>query len=277
MARKRKQQIAVPQAGKFLIDTGTAELVRDRYTPNGWLLYINDVQSSHIDLSSKFNLDFEYMRYMAKVIESQFNPRVEQKINFLHLGGGGCSLPRYMAYRYPVARHVVVELDAKLIELVRNWFDLPSAPQMRIRAGEAREVVESLSENSRDVIIRDVFAGPVTPRELLTVEFVAHIKRVLRPEGLYIINCGDGPKHSLVKAEISALLANFKNVSVISDSAMLKGKRYGNIVLVASDVKIGSPSLGRILRTDPIPAQLWGTGKAKEFIEGVQYLEDLDL
>ena len=58
---------------------------------------------------------------------------------------------------------MVVELDGKLADYVRGWFDLPKAPLLRLRVGEAREVTESLTPQTRDLIIRDVFAGSLTP------------------------------------------------------------------------------------------------------------------
>lgn len=51
-----------PVAGKFQTDTGTAELIPDGDNPNGWLLMLNGVQSSHVDLADPLRLDFEYMR-----------------------------------------------------------------------------------------------------------------------------------------------------------------------------------------------------------------------
>ncbi len=85
------------------------------------------------------------------------------KLRGLHLGGGACSLARYFHAAYPDARQVVVELDGKLAEYVRGWFDLPKAPLLRLRVGEAREVTETLTPDTRDFIIRDVFAGSLTP------------------------------------------------------------------------------------------------------------------
>ena len=38
-----------------------------------------------------------------------------------------------------------MELDGKLADYVRGWFDLPKAPLLRLRVGEAREVTESLT------------------------------------------------------------------------------------------------------------------------------------
>ncbi len=72
-------------------------------------------------------------------------------------------MARYFHAAYPEARQVVVELDGKLADYVRGWFDLPKAPFLRIRVGEARQVTESLTPDSRDLIIRDVFAGAFTP------------------------------------------------------------------------------------------------------------------
>ncbi|MFT4147271.1 MAG: fused MFS/spermidine synthase [Micrococcaceae bacterium] len=277
MSRKRKLSNGSLEPGIFSIDSGTAELVQDRNYRDGWLLYVNGVQSSHIDLADTSHLDFEYMRYMALVIESHFNPSLKQKLNMLHLGGAACSLPRFLAERYPQARQVVVELDGKLAELARSWFDLPKAPRLRLRVGDAREVTESLRTATRDVIVRDVFSGAHTPRNLTTIEFALQIQRVLRPGGLYLINCGDGPQLGLARSEIVTLASVFKNIAVISDSAMLKGKRHGNIVLAASDQKIGSASLLRLLRADPLPAQLWNKEKALEFSQGVQPLLDADV
>ena len=45
-----------PVPGIHTIDTGTCELVHDRFNPNGWVLHINGVPSSHIDLTDPARL-----------------------------------------------------------------------------------------------------------------------------------------------------------------------------------------------------------------------------
>jgi hypothetical protein len=157
-----------PVEGVYYIDTGDCELVADQDNSTGWLLKINGVMSSHIDLADPLFLDFEYMRWMAALIESRWpplgsSPGAALQLSGLHLGGGACSLARYFHAVYPDARQVVVELDGKLAEYVRGWFDLPKAPLLRLRVGEAREVAETLTADTRDFIIRDVFAG-ASPR-----------------------------------------------------------------------------------------------------------------
>src|SRR6476469_9935124 len=160
-----------PVEGVYYIDTGDCELIADQDNSTGWLLKINGVMSSHIDLADPLFLDFEYMRWMAALIESRWPPSSAAaapagsplKLRGLHLGGGACSMARYFSAAYPDARQVVVELDGKLAEYVRGWFALPKAPRLRTRVGAARAVTETLTEHTRDFIIRDVFAGAFTP------------------------------------------------------------------------------------------------------------------
>ncbi|MHA7302805.1 spermidine synthase [Pseudarthrobacter sp. MDT1-22] len=269
-----------PVEGVYYIDTGDCELVADQDNSNGWLLKINGVMSSHIDLADPLFLDFEYMRWMAALIESRWPPRSgkggaksgapaaggTERLRGLHLGGGACSLARYFHTAYPDARQVVVELDGKLAEYVRGWFDLPKAPLLRLRVGEAREVTETLTPDSRDFIIRDVFAGSLTPRPLTTAEFNDHIKRVLSPGGIYVVNSGDAPDLRNAREDAAAVAAAFAHTVIIADPSMLKGRRYGNMVMAGSDTPLdGDPQLARRLLGGAVPAHIWNDAQVRAF------------
>ncbi|NED61126.1 spermidine synthase, partial [Streptomyces sp. SID10244] len=80
---------------------------------------------------------------------------------------------------------------------------LPRAPRLRIRVGDGREVLAGLTEQTRDVIIRDAFAAARTPRHLTTLEFTEQVRRVLAPDGLYLANCGDSRGLTLARAEVA--------------------------------------------------------------------------
>lgn len=262
-----------PEIGEFPIDTGTCELEPDPYNPSGWVLRINGVPSSHIDVADPLQLDFEYMRWIASLVDSRFP--ASSRLRALHLGGGACSLARRFAASHPQARQVVVELDGRLAELVREWFDLPRAPLLRIRVGEARAVTESLSEASRDLVIRDVFAGAVTPPPLTTAEFTRAAKRVLAPDGVYVVNCGDSPDLRTAKREAATIGAEFAHMVIIADPAMLKGRRFGNVIIAGSDAPLGgSPGLVRELLGGGVPAQLWQDARVRAFAAGAQILAD---
>lgn len=262
-----------PVEGVYYIDTGDCELIADQDNSNGWLLKINGVMSSHIDVADPLFLDFEYMRWMAALIESRWPPKPKTgqaaRLRGLHLGGGACSLARYFHGVYPDARQVVVELDGMLAGYVRSWFDLPKAPLLRLRVGEAREVTETLTPDTRDFIIRDVFAGALTPRPLTTSEFNEHIRRVLAPGGIYVVNSGDAPDLKNAREDAATIAASFEHTVIVADPAMLKGRRYGNMVMAGSDTPFdGDPQLARRLLGGAVPAHIWNDAQVRAFAAG---------
>lgn len=121
-----------PVAGEHTIDSGTARLVRDRDGPRMWTLEVNGFPSSHVDLDDPAWLAFPYMHWVAELAAAhlQRHPAAGTE-RFLHLGGAACSLPRHFLAVRPGSRHLAVEIDARLAELVRGWFDLPRAPLLR--------------------------------------------------------------------------------------------------------------------------------------------------
>ncbi|GHG43495.1 spermidine synthase [Sinomonas cellulolyticus] len=267
MARPPAKGPSAPRAGMYPISTGTAELVPDGDSSDGWLLKINGVQSSHVVLSDPLRLDFEYMRWIVALIEDRFDPSSTDRLRVLHQGGGGCSMPRYLAARYPGARQVVVELDAKLADYVREWFDLPKAPLVRIRVGEARAVTESLTAGTRDVVIRDVFAGASTPDPLTTTEFITASGRLLGAGGLFVANIGSAPDHVTARIEAAAIAEVFPHTAIVADPAMLKGRRYGNFVIAGSTTPVlASPALRRRLLGGGLPAQFWDDEQVRAWI-----------
>lgn len=260
-------------AGVYPISTGEAELVPDGYHADGWLLLINGVQSSHVIVGEPRQLDFEYMRWIAAVVSSHVQEHLDdKKLRITHLGGGACSMARYFADLYPTSRNTVVELDAKLAEYVRAWFDIPKAPRVKIRVGEAGAVTATFAPASRDVLIRDVFAGDTTPEPLTTVEFTRTVAESLAPGGLYILNCGDGPALTGARAEASALLEVFEYVCIVADSAMLKGRRRGNVIIAGSHAplpeagSVQAAAIARELMGGGVPAQYWDTARVRQFV-----------
>ena len=270
----RKARSTIPPVGVHPIDTGTAEIVRDRTAPHAYLLLVNGVESSHLDLDDPAWLDFEYLRWMAAIIAAHVDPDV--RLNALHLGAAGCSLARHLLTVRPDSHHLAVDIDAALVRGVREWFALPAAPSLRIRTGDARAVAETLAPATRNVVVRDVFAGDATPRALTTVEFTASVRRLLRPGGVYLLNCGDLPTRAAARAEAATVAAVFTHVAVTADPAMLKGRRRGNVVIAGSDVPLDHPGLPRDLLGGAVPAQLWGDGRVRSFARHVHPLHDRD-
>lgn len=271
----RSSSIPGPRAGIHQGSSGPLELEPDPYTPDGWLIKVNGVPSSHIVPGAPRELAFEYMRWIATGVEAHVRENLDPaKLRLTHLGGGACTMARYFADLYPDSRNTVVELDGELARLVREWFDIPRAPRVKIRVDDARVIAETFTPASRDIIIRDVFAGDTTPHDLSTVEFFAHCQRGLAPGGLYIANCGDRPDLNGAKAELTGMAEVFAHVAVIADPPMLKGRRRGNIILLGSDVPLidaASPAaatMARELLGGGVPAQYQDERWTRRFAAG---------
>lgn len=242
--------------GPVSIATGTAEVVRSPDDPDTVTLLVNGVPSSHLDLRDPLRLDFEYMQQMAAVLDHL--PPPAGPLRAVHLGAAGCALARWVDAQYPGARQIAVDLDPMLVALVRQWFDLPRSPALRLRAGEARAELGTLPDGSADVVVRDVFAGDRTPDHLTTVEFVRNTARALRPGGVYLANCADRPPLALARSEAATVAAVFAHVGVVSEPSLLRGRRYGNLVVIGTDDPelLTRPGLARDLRSLPVPARL---------------------
>ncbi|GAB3939980.1 spermidine synthase [Corynebacterium tapiri] len=244
--------------GPVEISTGTAEFLSDDYRPGSYILQVNGVPSSHFVPGDPSVLEFEYMRWIASavvsLVDARFDPR---SISMTHLGGAGCTLPKYFADRWPKSRHSVVEIDARLAELVRTHCEVPSSPTVKIRVGDAIEVARGFKPATRDVLIRDVFSGSVTPRPLTTVEFFTEVATSLRPHGFYVANCGSHSDLAEVRAELAGMQEAFAHCAAIADPAMLKGRRYGNVILIGSQDPIEfGPEVTRELLGGAVPAHV---------------------
>jgi len=245
-----------PPEGRFATTTGQVEWVRER-DDGAWTLYVNGVPSSPLRAGAPEVLDFEYLQWMADCVRLALPPDGPggggAPLRAVHLGGGACALPRHLAaVRAGVGgtRQVVVELDAELVARVREWVDLPRAPELRIRAGDARAGLAARRDASADLVVRDVFAGDSTPRHVVTAEFTAEVARVLDPSrggGLYLANAVDRTSPVGLKAEVATLQAVFPHVAAALEPGVLRGRRHGNAVLLASHAPLPLAELTRAL------------------------------
>lgn len=256
--------------GPVPIDTGTAELVRDTGEPTLVTLLVNGVPSSCLDLADPLRLEFEYMQQMAALVTHL----PDGPIDAVHLGAGACTIPRWLHAGRPGSRQLAVDIDRRLLELVRSWFALPRAPHLRLRAAEARTALAGLPGASADLVVRDVFAGDRTPDPLTTAEFCAEVARVLRPGGLYLANCADRPPLTTARSEAATLSSVWPHVAVVAETGVLRGRRYGNLVLAASDVPFALEDAQRALRSLVVPSRLLVAGDLADFARGAPVRHD---
>lgn len=244
----------VPVAGRHPVSTGEAELVPDPSDSDRWTLLVNGVPSSPVQLDDATELEFEYLRWMADVVDVAWD--APETLDVVHLGGAACALPRYVDAARPGSRQVVIELDAELARLVRRWFDLPRSPRLRIQVADARDGLARRHDASADVVVRDVFAGDATPPHVRTTQFVTDVARVLRAGGIYLANVADAPPLHGLRAELATASSVFAHVALVGETAMLRGRRYANAVVVASQRPLPLPALQRRVSSGAVAARL---------------------
>ena len=263
-----------PPPGRVRTAHGTAELLADADRPGAWVLLVDDTPQSHVDLEDPTHLEFEYVRRMGHALD--LAAPAGEPVDALHLGGGALTLTRYLAVTRPGSRQRVVEIDQPLTDLVRTHLPLPRGSRVRVRADDARAALATRPDASADVVVCDVFAGARTPAHLTTGEFVAEVRRVLRPGGTYLANVADGPPLRFARRQVATLRSAFPVVCLLAEPGTLRGRRFGNLVAVASAAELPLAALVRRCAADPMPARVVAGDDLDRFTEAATPVFDAD-
>ena len=253
---------------------GTAELLADADRAGSWVLLVDDTPQSHVDLEDPAHLEFEYVRRMGHALDLAAPPG--EPVDALHLGGGALTLARYLAVTRPGSRQRVVEIDQPLTDLVRTHLPLPRGARVRVRADDARAALATRPDASADVVVCDVFAGARTPAHLTTGEFAAEVRRVLRPGGTYLANVADGPPLRFARRQVATLRTAFPRICLLAEPGTLRGRRFGNLVAVASAAELPLAALVRRCAADPMPARVVAGEELDRFAGDAGPVHDAD-
>ncbi|MEE1786081.1 fused MFS/spermidine synthase [Streptomyces sp. SP17BM10] len=221
----------------------------------GWLLTLDGTPQSYVDLADPTHLEFEYTRRLGHLADAL--APAGRPLDVLHLGGGALTVPRYVAATRPGSRQQVIEVDGPLLALVEEH--LPwQGPGVDITAtvGDARAALAAVPGGSLDLVVADVFHGSRTPAHLTSLEFLRLAAAALRPGGCYAANLADGPPLAFARAQAATLRAVFPEVCLIAEAPVLRGRRYGNILLAGSTAPLPVADLSRALAADVFPARL---------------------
>ncbi|QOC92893.1 spermidine synthase [Micromonospora craniellae] len=256
------------------VDTGQAELAPDPDRPGGWTLLLDGAPQSHVDLSDPTHLEFEYVRRLAAATDLVAPAGTPLRV--LHLGGGALTLPRYVAATRPGSVQRVVEVDGALVDLVRRELPWRPDPRLKVRVGDARAVLAAGRDAGYDVIVADVFAGSRTPARLTSVEFATEVARVLRPDGWYLANVADGPPLRYARGQVATVRELLPRACLVADAAVLRGRRYGNLVLVAGRQEPPVAALTRRAAGDWFPGRVLAGADLDRFSAGAPVVRDSD-
>ncbi len=185
-------------------------------------------------------------------------------------GGAGQAGGRSGAGRSGAGRSGTGRSDA-----ARAGTERARAGRVRIRVGDARAILAEVPAGSFDLVIADLFTGSRTPAHVTTVEFATDAAAALTPSGIFAANMGDGAPLRHARARVATVRAVFRHACLIADPAVLRGRRFGNLVLAASHQELPVAALARRTAGDPFPGRLIDGEELDRFASGARPVTDV--
>ncbi len=241
-------------------------LEADPTSSTGYELLLDNVHNSYVDLEDPTRLEYNYTRWIAEAIDGFEAPPAPLDVVFV--GGGGFTLPRWLLLTHPGSTARVLEVDGGVVEFVEDRLGLRPSADLQVRVGDARVSMLDLPDDSADVVVGDAFSGYSVPWHLTTAEWMDEVRRVLRPDGLYVVNLIDLQPMNFVEAEMATLLDEFAQVRLVSPAGADGLPAGGNAVALASDGPVRPPV------PRPTDAQLYSQAQVTEIASEAEPLRD---
>ena len=252
---------------------GTAELTNDPRRPSGWVLSIGDVAQSYVDVDDPTYLEFAYLRHIAAVLRCVAEPGAA--LDAVHIGGGACTLPRYLAATNPGSDQLAVDADGELVDWMRAEFALDTVAGLTVRTGDGRACLDSHPSASADLVVVDAYEQGSCVGDVVTVEATREVTRVLRPGGVHVVNVLDLPGLPFSRRVAATLMSAHAAVLLLVESDTLGLPRNANIVLVGSATLPTEEITRATARTTPTAWCIAG-GQLAAFRGTAESLTDLD-
>ncbi|MBA3020403.1 spermidine synthase [Propionicimonas sp.] len=235
--------------------------------PGCFVVLNGETEQSFVDPNDPTRLEFEYVQRIAEILDVTVlaRPRSEP-VRVVHVGGGGFTVPRYIQAKRPGTAQTVFEPDEQLIEDVRRELPLNGRTSIQIRPTDGLTGMSAMAGGWVDALIVDAFNGAQVPAELATTAFFAEALRLLRTEGVLIMNITDTAPFEWSKRCLAGLVQYAPNVGVIAEVPVWKGRRFGNLIVVAgADIPV--EALSRQLAAAAFPQRLVGGEALLEWLQ----------
>lgn len=252
-----------------------ATLEPDRWNAARVELVVDGTPQSSVNLSDPTDLAFEYVERIGHVIDQIGEPA--EPITAVHFGAGALTLPRYVAWTRQGSRQQVIELEPELVDLVRERLPLPRGASIRVRYGDAREMAGKLPaglQGACDLVVIDVFAGATIPAPVTTVEFYTLAARLLNGRGVLAVNVADGAGLPFARGQMATISSVLPHVAVLAEAQVMKGRRFGNLVIIGTGDAGMLDWLPRLVAAGPHPAQAVSGAELERVIRGAAVVTD---
>jgi len=196
------------------------------------------VQSAMFLDSDELVLEYANYYHLLKHFKPDFQ-------NTLLIGGAGFTFPSEYLKKYPTAKIDVVEIDAQMTDIARRFFRLEEHPNLNIIHEDGRVYLNRAEAQKYDAVLMDAFGSLFSvPFQLTTVEAVENISRVLKDDGVVILNLGGAIKGDAAKftqAELKTYKTVFPKVYLFKINHDYTDDQLQNLIIVACKDKKAMP------------------------------------
>lgn len=252
-------------------------LVPDPSTPGAFRVMFGDTAQSYVDPSDPERLEFEYVQRLAEALDATVLRRPpDERVRIVHIGGAGLTIPRWVEARRPHTAQIVCEPDADLTAEVRRKLPLPRGSGIKVRDVGGREGIAAMPGDYADAAILDAYADAHVPAELTTAEFLDEVRLRLRANGLFAANVTDKAPFHWTKRFVGGVGERWASVLVSAEPATWKGRRFGNLIVLASDADLPADDLARDAARAPFPYRIVAGRELRRWLGGAQAWTDAD-
>ena len=245
----------------------------DRDERGGVTVVVDGTPQSHVQLDDPLLLVFEYVEHFALVLDTL----PQGPLAVTHIGGGGMTLARWVQATRPGSPQIVLEPDVAVTELVRKELPLPRGSRIRVRPVDGATGMRQLRPSSADVVVLDAYAAGRVPAELTTTAHFRELRRVLRPDGVALLNIADEAGRRFIGRVLASLRAvGFPQLVVVATVEVLRGRRFGNYVIAATAGSLDIEAIRRAVAGMPLPTGVRYGVEVDRVISGARPLTEDD-
>jgi len=246
---------------------------QDPNDPNMRSMLLDRLIHSVVNMENPKRICYEYEWIYDAVLRKLYPDA--QPLRTLFIGGGGYVFPRYLEITRPASHIEVAEIDPAVTEAAHAAFGLPRDTTIDAYNMDARNRVSDLIREQDagrlpekfDCIFGDSFNDYSVPYHLTTREFNEQLRRLLKDDGLYMLNLIDSRQSALFLGTlIHTLRQTFSNVYLMS--SMTHSFMRDTFIAVCSNRPLDLSGLPAELRmTYNYRGDLFSTAEIDGFVE----------
>lgn len=169
---------------------------------------------------------FEYYRMSLMALVFLENDPAD----ILVVGLGAGSIPKYLNKYFPHASIDVVEIDPEVLSVAQKYFAFRENDRMKVYIQDGRMFIKR-AKKKYDLVLLDAYRNGSIPFHLTTKEFLAEVKKALKPGGVVTSNILSPRANAFHDSMIVTYQDAFEHLHIFN------GTESQNYVFVATDRK----------------------------------------